>query len=425
MANTAAASTPQSSLQQADAGYDVARVRRDFPVLSREVHGQPLAYLDNAATSQTPEPVVEAIARYYHTCNSNVHRGVHTLSQEATEQYEAAREACARFIGANVGCEIVFTRGATEAINLVANSYGRQHVGAGDEVLITHLEHHANIVPWQMLCEQTGATLRVAPVTDEGEVDPDAFRALLSPRTRIVALNYVSNTLGTINPVAEFTQWAHDAGAVVLVDGAQATPHKRVNVREIGCDFFVTSGHKMYGPTGIGFLWGRAPLLESMPPWQGGGDMILSVTFEKTTYNRAPMRFEAGTPNIAGAIALAEAIRYIEALGPEHIAAHEDALLRYGTEQLNAIAGVRIIGTAAQKAAVISFVMDSAHPHDIGQILNDAGVAVRAGHHCTQPLMQRFGVPATTRASFGLYNTFEEVDRLVAAVQEVNEVFGG
>ncbi|MBI2432346.1 MAG: cysteine desulfurase [Candidatus Hydrogenedentes bacterium] len=403
---------------------DVERIRQDFPVLRVLQRGRPIAYLDNAATSQKPQQVIDAIYRYYSEQNANVHRGVHYLSQQATDLYEQARSKVAKFVGTTVGCEIVFTRGTTESINLVAHSYGRQHVKSGDEILISHMEHHSNIVPWQMLCEQTGAHLKVIPINDDGELLLDEFEKLLTPRTKIVSIVHVSNALGTINPVKYIVDKAHAAGAVVVVDGAQATPHLPVTVKELGCDFYALSGHKMYGPTGIGVLYGRAELLERMQPFQGGGDMILSVTFEKTTYNHHPFRFEAGTPHIEGAIGLGAAIDYLHAVGIEKIAAHEHDLLEYGTQRLLEVDGLRLIGTARVKAGVLGFTLASAHPHDVGQILDDQGVAVRAGHHCAQPVMQRFGVPATTRASFGMYNTREEIDRMVDGLHEVNRIFG-
>lgn len=404
--------------------FDVAAVRRDFPILRTTVHGKPLVYLDNAATSQKPQMVIDAVSRYYAKTNANVHRGLHHLSEEATRAYDAARQKVMEFLNARLKCEIVFTRGATESINLVAQTYGRQHVKPGDEILITHMEHHSNIVPWQMLCEEKGARLRVVPVTGEGDLDIGALRSMFSDKTRLLAVTYVSNALGTINPLEDVVRIAHGNGVRVLVDGSQAVPHLPVDVMNLGCDFFVCSGHKMFGPTGIGVLYGRAELLEDMPPYQSGGDMILSVSFDKTVFNSLPHKFEAGTPNIAGAIGLGAAIDYLNALGMERIAAYETELLKYGTELLEAIGGVRIIGTSKHKAAVLSFVMDAAHPHDIGQILDEDGVAIRAGHHCAQPLMQRFGVPATARASMAFYNTKEELDALGHAVERVKRIFG-
>ena len=404
-------------------GYDVARVRRDFPILSREVYGKPLVYLDNAASTQKPRAVIDAILRFYEAYNSNVHRGVHRLSQEATEAFEAARKRMAAFVGAQDETEIIFTRGTTESLNLVAQSYGRSKLAPGDEILISHMEHHANIVPWQLLCEQTGAVLKVAPITDAGEIDMPAFEALLGERTKIVSVTHVSNALGTVNPVRRIGQLAHAAGAVLVVDGAQGAPHGQVDVQALGADFYALSGHKMYGPTGIGVLYGRRALLEAMPPWQGGGDMIRSVTFEKTTYNDVPFRFEAGTPNIAGAIGLAAAADYLQDLGLERVAVYEAELLAYGTQALEAVPGLRLIGTAGKKASVLSFVLEGVHPHDIGTILDREGLAVRTGHHCAQPTMERFGVPATARASIGIYNTRAELDVLVGALATVREVF--
>jgi cysteine desulfurase/selenocysteine lyase len=406
------------------AKLDVYRVRADFPVLNVEHNGHPIAYLDNAATSQKPQAVIDALQHYYATQNANVHRGVHRLSQVATDAYENARYKLKHFLNSALTCQLIYTRGATEGINLVAQTYGRQHVGEGDEVLISAMEHHSNIVPWQMLCEEKGAHLRVIPIDDNGDILIDEYKNLLTDRTKIVGLVHVSNALGTVNPAKELIALAHDAGAVVLLDGAQSTPHMPVDVLDLNCDFFVLSAHKMYGPTGIGALYGRADLLESMPPWHGGGDMILSVSFEKTTYNSLPYKFEAGTPNIADAIGLGATIDYLTDLGLDKVATHEAELLAYGTNVLNDIEGVKLVGTAKHKAGVLSFTMDNAHPHDIGQILDDEGIAIRAGHHCAQPVMKRFGVPATARASLGLYNTREELDRLGDALRKVNEVFG-
>jgi cysteine desulfurase/selenocysteine lyase len=406
--------------------YDVQRVREDFPALAQTVHrGRPLVYLDSAATSQKPRPVIEAMQRYYLKDNSNVHRGLHELSLRATLAYEGAREKCQRLLGAADAKEIVFVRGATEGVNLVAQTYGRRHVAEGDEVLITAMEHHSNIVPWQILCEEKRARLRVAAIDDRGEVILEEYRRLLGARTRIVALAHVSNTLGTINPVRWMIEMAHERGVPVLVDGAQAAPHLRVDVRALDADFYVVSGHKMYGPTGTGILYGKAALLEEMPPYQSGGDMIRSVTFEKTDYNELPFKFEAGTPNIAGAIGLGAAVDYLRSVGLDAIGGHEEGLLAHATARLSEIPGLRIVGTARHKAAVISFVLEGVHAHDVGTILDQEGVAVRTGHHCTQPLMERFGVPATTRASFGMYNTREEIDVLVAGVRKVVEVFAG
>jgi cysteine desulfurase/selenocysteine lyase len=404
--------------------YDVERIRADFPILAEQVHGRPLVYLDNAATSQKPEAVIKAIADYYRYDNANIHRGVHLLSQRATDAYEATREAIRGFIHAKSAAEIVFVRGTTEAINLVVETYGSQHVGPGDEVLITAMEHHSNIVPWQMLCEKKGAHLRVAPINDRGELLLDEFEKLLGPRTRIAAVAHVSNALGTINPVKEMIRMAHARGIPVLVDGAQAVPHMKVDVVDLDCDFYAFSAHKMYGPTGIGVLYGKAQLLEAMPPWQGGGDMISSVTFERTTYNKVPHKFEAGTPDIAGVIGLGAAVSYMESIGVDAIGAHEHELLLYGTKRLEATPGVRLIGTAAKKASVLSFVVEDIHPHDIGTILDQEGIAVRTGHHCAQPVMDFFCVPATVRASLGLYNTKEEIDVLISGIERVKEMLG-
>ena len=405
------------------AAYDVEAVRREFPVLRETVHGKPLVYLDSAASAQKPQAVIDAEREVYERFYSNIHRGVHHLSMVATEAYEKARGKVQRFLGAAEAREIVLLRGTTEALNLVAQAYGRKHVGAGDEVLVTGLEHHSNIVPWQLLCEEKGALLRVAPIDDRGEVDMAAFERLLSPRTRIVSVAHVSNALGTINPVRRMAELGHAAGAVVVVDGAQAAPHLAVDVRAIGCDFYAFSGHKVYGPSGAGALYGKAALLEAMPPWQGGGDMIASVTFEKTTWNELPWKFEAGTPNIAGGIALGAAIDWVEAVGLDAIAAHEDDLLRYGTSLLQAIPGLRIVGTAREKAGVLSFVLDGVHPHDVGTILDYEGIAVRTGHHCAQPVMDRYGIPATTRASLACFNTRDELDTLARGIRKVQEMF--
>lgn len=402
---------------------DVLRWRNDFPILRRMVRGKPLVYLDNAATTQKPKPVIDAICRYYSEENANVHRGVHFLSQYATQLYDRAREKVMRLLGTTSACELIFTRGTTEAINIVAQCYGRKHLGPGDEVLITHMEHHSNIVPWQIVCAERNATLRVVPINDAGEMEMAAFDDLLNDRTKIVSVVHVSNALGTVNPIREIIRKAHAAGAKVLVDGAQSIAHTAIDVRALGCDFFAFSGHKMYGPTGIGGLYGRAELLDEMPPYQSGGDMILSVTFDETKYNYLPYKFEAGTPNIEGVIGLGAAVDYITGIGLDRIAAYEHDLLDYGTEVLSRVPGLRLIGTAKEKAGILSFTLDSAHPHDIGQILDEEGIAVRAGHHCAQPVMQRYGVPATARASIGLYNTREEIDRLAEALYRVNEVF--
>ena len=403
---------------------DVERVRADFPILAQEINGRPLAYLDNAASSQRPRAVIDAVAHYYERDHANVHRGVHTLSQRATEAYEHARGEVQRFVNAAESSEIVFVRGTTEAINLVAQSYGRPRLGAGDEILITWMEHHSNIVPWQLLCEQTGCSLRVVPITDTGELDMEAFSRLLGPRTRIVAFTHVSNALGTINPARDIVRMAHAAGAIVVIDGAQAAPHLSIDVRALGCDFYAFSSHKMYGPTGIGVLYGRAGLLESMPPYQGGGEMIRAVSFERTTYAPAPARFEAGTPHIAGAVGLGAAIAYMRGIGIERIARAERELLEYATGRVSEIPGLRIVGTARAKASVLGFVLEGIHPHDIGTVLDHHGVAVRTGHHCAMPIMERFGVPATTRASFSFYNTRREVDQLVDALHAAREVLG-
>ncbi|NVJ00663.1 cysteine desulfurase [Myxococcus sp. AM009] len=404
-------------------GFDVKKVREDFPILHQEVRGRPLVYLDSAATAQKPQAVIDALVRFYQHDNANVHRGVHVLSERATEAYEGARETVRRFINARDAKEVVFVRGTTEAINLVAQTYGRKHIGAGDEVLITQMEHHANIVPWRMLCEQTGAVLKVIPVDDRGELVLDAVDALLTERTRILAVTHVSNALGTVVPVKELTRRAHAKGIPVLVDGAQAVTHFPVDVQDLGCDFYAFSGHKMFGPTGIGVLYGRKELLDAMPPYQGGGDMILSVTMEKVTYNRVPYRFEAGTPNLEGAVGLAAAIRYLEALGMEHVAAHDRALLAYATQALESVPGLRMVGTAREKSAVLSFMLADIHPHDVGTILDREGICIRTGHHCAQPVMQHFKVPATSRASLALYNTREDVDALVRGLHKVLEVF--
>jgi cysteine desulfurase / selenocysteine lyase len=403
--------------------FNVDAVRQDFPILHQLVHDKPLAYLDSAASAQRPVQVIEAMAEYYRRDHANVHRGVYQLSQRATEAFEGAREKVRRFINAASVKEVVFTRGTTEAINLVAQSWGRANLRGGDEILITHMEHHANIVPWQMVCEQTGAVLKVIPMTPSGELDLDAARGLVGPHTRLLAFGHVSNALGTINPVAELVALARSVGALVLIDGAQGVPHMRVDVRALDCDFYAFSAHKMFGPTGIGVLWGRQELLAAMPPWQGGGDMILAVSFEKTTYNDLPWKFEAGTPHIAGAIGLGVAIDYLERLDFDCAAAWEQELLDYGTAALGEIEGLRIIGTAPHKAAVVSFVLDGVHPHDIGTIVDHAGVAIRTGHHCAMPVMEFYGVPATARASFAFYNTKAEIDRLAAALRHAREVF--
>jgi cysteine desulfurase/selenocysteine lyase len=402
----------------------VARVRRDFPILDRMVHGRPLVYLDNAASTQKPAAVIDAISSFYRERNSNVHRGVHRLSQEATEAYEGARARLARWINAPDAREVIFTRGTTESINLVASSWGRARLRPGDEILLTQMEHHSNIVPWQLAAEATGAVVRAAPVTDEGELDLEGLARMLSPRTRIVALVHVSNALGTVNPVERVAAMAHGVGAVVVVDGAQSMQHLRVDVTRLGCDFFAFSGHKMFGPTGIGGLWGRGDLLQAMPPYQGGGDMIKSVRFDRTIYNDLPHKFEAGTPDVAGAVGLGATIEYLSRLEWAAVEAHERAVLSHALRSLAAVPGLRILGAPRHRVSAISFLLGDIHPHDIGTVVDHAGVAIRTGHHCTQPLMDRFGVPATARASFSLYNTTDEVDLLVSALHQVREVFG-
>jgi cysteine desulfurase/selenocysteine lyase len=403
---------------------DAAAIRQDFPLLARRVHGEPLVYLDNAATTQKPRVVIDRMTRFYVEENANVHRGVHWLSERATDVFEEARAAIGRFVNARRAEEIVFVRGTTEAINLVAGTYGRSRVGRGDEVVVSAMEHHSNLVPWQILCEQQGARLRIIPITDAGELDLDAYAALLTDRTRIVSVVHVSNVLGTVNPVREIVRIAHQHGIPVLVDGAQAVAHGAVDVQALGCDFYAFSGHKMFGPTGIGVLYGTSALLESMPPYQSGGDMIRSVSFEQTRYDVPPHRFEAGTPNIAGAVGLAAAIGYLAGIGFDRIARFEQDLLEYATGALSRLPGVRVIGMAASKAGVLSFVLDGVHPHDVGTILDREGVAIRTGHHCCQPLMDRLGLPATSRASLALYNTRDDIDALVAALQKVRALFG-
>lgn len=397
-------------------GPDIGRLRADFPALARRINGHPLSYLDNAASAQQPSAVIDAVADYARSHHANVHRGVHTLSQEATALYEGARERVRRFINAASTAEIVFVRGTTEAINLVAQSYGRPRLAAGDEIVVTLLEHHSNIVPWQLLCAQTGAELKVVPIDRRGVVDFDAYRRLLGPRTRIVALAHVSNALGTLLPLADFLRVARERGITTVVDGAQAVPHLGVDVRSLGSDFYAFSAHKMYGPTGIGVLYAREAVLETMPPWQGGGDMILTVSFSGSTWNHLPHRFEAGTPNIGGAVGLGAAIDYLERVGIDRIAAHEHDLLEHATRRLAAIPGLTLIGTAPRKTSLVSFTVDGVHPHDLGTVLDSRGVAVRTGHHCAMPVMEFFGVPATARASFALYNTREEIDALYDAL---------
>jgi cysteine desulfurase/selenocysteine lyase len=402
---------------------DLTAIRNDFPILGQKVHGQPLVYLDNGASSQKPNLVIDAVSDYYRQDNANVHRGVHRLSQRATEAYEAARGKVRNFVNAQSDKEIIFVRGATEAINLVAQSFVRPMLSAGDEILVSHMEHHANIVPWQILCEQTGANLKVIPMTLTGELDLSGFDDLLTKRTKIMAIGHVSNALGTVNPVKDMIEKAHAKNIPVLVDGAQAVPHMAVDVQDLECDFYVFSGHKMFAPTGIGAMYGKQALLEDMAPWQGGGDMILSVSFEHTQYNELPYKFEAGTPHISGAIGLGAAIDYMNMIGVDNIAQHEHNLLVAATEKVTALGGVRIIGTAQNKASVLSFMIDGVHPHDVGTIFDQQGVAIRAGHHCAQPVMQFFGIPATARASFAFYNTMEEVDALVLSIKKVQELF--
>ena len=402
---------------------DVEGIRRDFPILSRRVREHRLVYLDNAATTQKPRPVLDALARYYSDGNANIHRGVYTLSEEATAAYDAARVKVQRFVNARASREIVFTRNSTESINLVAHSFGRRQVGPGDEIVITHMEHHSNIVPWQLLCEQVGARLRVAPIDDSGTLQLDELERLIGPRTKLVSVVHLSNSLGTINPVREIVRMAKRRDVPVLIDGSQAVYHMPVDVQALDCDFYAFTGHKLYGPTGIGVLYGREEWLEQMPPYQGGGDMIRSVTFEKTTYADLPHKFEAGTPHIAGVVGLGAAVDYLEGVGFEAIAPHEADLLAYGTAALSDVKGLRLIGTAERKASILAFVMKGAHPHDVGTIVDTEGVAVRTGHHCTQPVMDRFGVPATARASVAMYNTREEIDALVRALERVREMF--
>ncbi len=416
-------STAANRVAPVVAGFDVGRVRKEFPALKQLVHGKPLVYLDNAATTQKPQLVIDAITRFYQEDCSNIHRGVHLLSERATRAYEDVRLAVQQFINAADPAEVIFVRGTTEAINLVAHSYGRTHVQAGDAVLISAMEHHSNIVPWQILCEERGAKLRVVPMNGRGELLLDEYEKLLTPRTKLVAVSHVSNALGTVNPVRQIIAMAHERGIPVLVDGAQAVPHLQVDVQELDCDFYAFSGHKMYGPTGVGVLYGKKRLLEAMPPYQGGGDMISSVTFEKTTFNRPPFKFEAGTPNIAGVVGLGAAVEYLRRIALERVLVHEHYLLAYATERISSLPGVRLIGTAQEKAAVLSFVLEGVHPHDIGTVLDQEGIAVRTGHHCAQPVMQFFGVPATARASFGLYNTEEEVDALISGIYKVQEIF--
>ena len=411
-------------IRKSAGSFDVEQIREQFPILRTWVRGHELVYLDNAATSQKPQAVIDAIVEYYESGNANIHRGVHYLSEKATEEFEAGRRAVQRFIHAAHSSEIIFARGTTEAINLVAQTYGRANVGAGDEIVVTAMEHHSNIVPWQMLCLEKGATLKVAPINDQGEVLLEEYEKLLGPKTKLVAIGHVSNALGTVNPVKGMIATAHAKGIPVLVDGAQAVPHIPVDVPDLDCEFYAFSAHKMYGPTGIGVLYGKQALLEAMPPWQGGGDMISSVTWEKTTYNKVPHKFEAGTPDMAAVAGLKAAIEFLDEVGIERVAAHEHDLLEYATRVVSAIEGVRLIGTAAEKAGVLSFVLEDVHPHDIGTILDQEGIAVRTGHHCAQPVMDRFCIPATVRASFAVYNTRAEVDALARGIRKVMEVFG-
>jgi len=424
---TSSATSPRAVDLQAGrsgpASFDVERLRQEFPILSERVYGKPLIYLDSAATSQKPQSVVDAMSRFFFKDNANVHRGVHFLAERATEAYEGARAKLQRFLGAEHADEVIFVRGTTEAVNLVAQTYGKTHVGEGDEVLVTAMEHHSNIVPWQMLCEEKRAHLRVAPINDAGELVLEELDKLISPWTKLVAVTHVSNVLGTVNPIRRIVEMAHARGVKVLVDGAQAAPHLKVDVQALGCDFYAISGHKMYGPTGIGVLYGRRELLEEMPPYQGGGDMILSVSFAKTVYNKPPNRFEAGTPNMVGAVGLAAAVDFLAGLDHDALVAHEHDLLGYGIRALSEVPGLRLVGTARDKASVISFVLDDVHPHDVGTILDREGVAIRTGHHCAEPLMSRLGVAATARASLACYSRREDIDALVAGLGKVREVF--
>jgi cysteine desulfurase / selenocysteine lyase len=412
-----------STLTSVIPGFDVERIREDFPVLKQKIHGKPLVYLDNAATSQKPQSVIDAIVKFYTVDCANIHRGVHELSQRSTAAYEETRAKTRRFLNARTKSEIIFVRGTTEGINLVTSSWGRTNVREGDEIVIAGLEHHSNIVPWQILCEEKRAKLRVIPINDRGELILEEYEKLLGPRTRMVAIGHVSNALGTINPVRQIVEMAHGVGALTLVDGAQAVPHMKVDVQALDADFYAFSGHKVFGPTGIGVLYGKTKLLNAMPPYQGGGDMIRTVTFEKTTYNDLPYKFEAGTPDIAGGIGLGAALDYVAHIGMDKIAAYEHELLLYGTEALSRISGLRIVGTAREKAAVLSFVIEGIHPHDIGTVLDRQGIAVRTGHHCAQPVMDRYQIPATTRASLAFYNTVQEIDVLADGLQKVKEIF--
>ena len=401
----------------------VQKLREDFPILKQLVHGKPLVYLDNAATSQKPRQVIDAITNYYESYNSNVHRGLHALSEQATQAYEGARGIVRSFLNAAEDREIIFVKGTTEGINLVASSYGRAHLQQGDEIIISEMEHHSNIVPWQILCEEKGAVLKVVPFNDDGELLLDEYERMLGPRTKLVSMTYISNALGTVNPVKSIIEIAHERGVPVLIDGAQAVPHRPVDVQDLDCDFFVFSSHKVFGPTGMGILYGKAEILDSMPPYQGGGDMIRSVTFEKTTYNDLPYKFEAGTPNVAGAIGLGSALEYVSRIGMNNIEEYEKSLLSYATEAVSSIEGVRIIGTASQKAGVLSFLLDQVHAHDVGTVLDTEGVAIRTGHHCAQPVMKHYGIAATARASLAFYNTRADIDALVKGLDKVIEVF--
>lgn len=413
-----------AALPSVNTVYDVNRIREDFPILKQIVHGKPLVYLDNAATTQKPLQVLKELEKYYYTMNANIHRGVHALSQEATEAYEGSRIKIKKFINALGKNEIIFTRGTTESINLVAQTYGRKNFHEGDEIIISHMEHHSNIVPWQLICEERKAKLRVIPIDENGELVFEEFEKMLNEKTKFVSIVYASNSLGTVNPVKKIIDLAHSFNVPVLIDAAQAVNHLRIDVQELDCDFLAFSGHKLYGPTGIGILYGKVNHLDTMPPYQGGGDMISKVTFEKTLYNELPYKFEAGTPNIAGAIGLGAAIDYVEKIGIENIAKHENELLEYATEKISELKGLRIIGTSKNKISVLSFVLENVHPHDVGTFLDFEGVAIRTGHHCTQPVMDRYGIPATSRASFGMYNTFDEIDVLVNGLKKILEVFG-
>jgi cysteine desulfurase/selenocysteine lyase len=410
-------------ITQAASSLDVKKIRDDFPILHQEIHDKPLVYLDNAATAQKPKQVIESLDDYYREYNANIHRGVHTLSEKATATYEKSRGKVQHFLNASSFKEIIFVRGATEGINLVAQSYGRSNLKAGDEIIISEMEHHSNIVPWQMLCEQTGAVLKVIPINDAGELIMEEYKKLLGPKTRLVSVVHISNALGTINPVKDIIELAHEHDALVLLDGAQAAPHAKVDVKALDCDFYVFSGHKLFGPTGIGVLYGKQSLLEEMPPYHGGGDMIKTVSFEKTVYNDLPYKFEAGTPHIAGVIGLGTAIDYVNNVGLENIAAYEHELIDYATAASSNVAGLKLIGTAQQKISILSFIMDNIHPHDIGTILDNEGIAIRTGHHCTMPVMEHFKIPATARASFAFYNTCEEIDRLMQGLEKCKEIF--